>query len=156
MRAEIVLDDCRKALALIEDARTEQDFRVYWVALLALLRAVGHVLNKVDGASSSALREAVDARWDSWQRNRDQHRLFWDFIEAERNAVLKTYEMGVHPGDVQVLVDNPAAAEVFTLDECIFKPLLDGPFAGEDGRDVARDAIVWWQGELSGIASAAT
>jgi hypothetical protein len=154
MRAAVVLEDCRKALDLVEDARNDQEFRVHWVALVALLRAVGHVLDKVDAASSSQLRAAVDARWAEWRRNRDTHQLFWDFIEAERNSVLKTYEIGVQPGDVQVVVQNGGAAEVFALDECIFTPLLDGPFAGEDGRDVARDAISWWEGQLSEILSA--
>jgi hypothetical protein len=154
MKADVVLEDCRKALDLVDDARNEQEFRVHWVALVALLRAVGHVLDKVDAASSSELRGAVDTRWAEWRRNRDKHRLFWDFIEAERDSVLKTYEIGVQPGDVQLVVQQAGAAEVFTLDECIFKPLLDGPFAGEDGRDVARDAISWWEGQLSEIASA--
>lgn len=156
MTADIVLDDCRRALHLAEDARNEQDFRVNWVALIALLRAVGHVLDKVDAASSPALRRAVDERWDEWRRNRDEHRIFWEFIEAERNSVLKTYEFGVQAGDVQVLVQAAQGTEAFTLDECLFKPLLDGPFAGEDGRDVARDAISWWEGQLSEITSTRT
>lgn len=54
------------------------------------------------------------------------------------------------------LVQEAQGAEAFTLDECIFKPLLDGPFAGEDGRDVARDAISWWEGQLSEITSTRT
>jgi hypothetical protein len=155
MRAEIVLSDCRKALALAEDAGTEQEFRIHWVALLALLRAVGHVLDKVDGTASPALRKAVDERWDYWRRNREEHRLFWDFIEAGRNAVLKTYELGVPPGGVEFLIESAETAQIVTLGECIYKPLLDGPFAGEDGRDVARDAIAWWEMELSAIAGGA-
>lgn len=156
MRADIVLDDCRRALDLAEDARTEQDFRVHWVALVALLRAVGHVLDKVDAAASPALRRAVDELWDQWRRNRAEHRIFWDFIEAERNSVLKTYELGFQPGDIQVMVQDARRTEAFTLEDCIFKPLLEGPFAGEDGRDIARDAISWWERQLSEITSAST
>jgi hypothetical protein len=151
MRAGIVLDDCRRALQLAEDDRNEQEFRVHWVALVALLRAVGHVLDKVDAVSSPELRRAVDERWSAWRHNRDEHRIFWEFVEDERNSVLKTYELGVQPGDAQVVVQQARGAEAFTLDECIFKPLLDGPFAGEDGRDVARDAISWWEDQLSEI-----
>lgn len=155
MTADIVIDDCRRALHLVEDARNEEDFRVNWVALIALLRAVGHVLQKVDAASSSALRKAVDERWDEWRRNRDEHRIFWEFIEAERNSLLKMYEFGVQVGDVQILVQADRGAEVFTLDEGLFNPLLNGPFAGEDGRDIARDAISWWEDQLSIIRSRA-
>lgn len=155
MRAEVVLGDCRKALDMIEDVRDEQEFRVHWVALVALLRAVGHVLKKVDAAPGSALQGTVRADWSDWQQNRREHSLFWDFINAERNSVLKAYETSVHSGDVQALVQQAGTAEVFALDDCIFTPLLDGPFAGEDGRDVARDAIAWWERQLSDIRSAA-
>ena len=73
----MVLDDCRRALDLAEDARTEQEFRIQWVALVALLRAVGHVLVKVDAASTLAVRNAVSQQWDTWKRNPTEHRLFW-------------------------------------------------------------------------------
>ncbi|HOB74126.1 MAG TPA: hypothetical protein PKG54_06335 [Phycisphaerae bacterium] len=152
MKANVVLDDCRRALNLVEGAHNDQDFRVYWVALIALLRAVGHVLDKVDANANASLRRAVDARWAEWRRDREKHRLFWDFIEYERNSVLKTYELGVQSGDVDIVVQGSGVVGVSTLDECLFKPLLDGPFAGEDGRDVAREAITWWEGQLSEIA----
>jgi hypothetical protein len=154
MRAVAVLEDCRKALDLTENARDEQEFRVHWVALVALLRAVGHVLHKVDAASAPALGRAVAARWEEWQRSREEHLIFWEFIEDERNSVLKTYELGFEPGDVPVVVRGAKGAEVFTLDECIFKPLVGGPFAGEDGRDIARDAILWWEHQLMEVSSA--
>lgn len=153
MRAELVLEDCRKALELLEETRDEQTFRVLWVALIALLRAVGHVLQKVDGAEDEALGRVVASRWKVWLSEREKHRLFWNFIEAERNSVLKMYEIGVQPGDVRTAVIHSESARLFTLDECIFKPLLDGPFAGEDGRDVAREAIDWWKEQLSMIKS---
>ena len=156
MRALVVLDDCRSALEAVDAARSEQEFRVRWVALVALLRAVGHVLDKVDGASTPSFRSAVDARWKEWQRDRSKHSPFWDFIEAERNSVLKTYESGVAAGDVQVAVTTDVAPAAFTLDERLFKPLEDGPFAGEDGRDAARGAISWWENELSKVSSAAS
>lgn len=152
MRSQLVLEDCRVALAWAEDARSDQEFRVRWVALVALLRAVGHVLDKVDGARGSAWRSAVSALWNEWQRDRAKHAIFWDFVEAERNSVLKTYEVGVVVGDVEV-VDKDGATH--TLDECLFKPIEEGPFAGEDGRDVASEAISWWETQLSRVAIAA-
>lgn len=118
-------------------------------------RAVGHVLEKTDATSSPALRKAVDERWSAWKQNRDEHRIFWEFIKGARDSAIKTYELGVQPGDVQVVVQQARGAEAFSLDDCIFKPLLDGPFAGEDGRDVACDAISWWEREFSKIRSTA-
>lgn len=66
-RAQTVLDDCRVALQLLEEEKDLQRWRVHWVAALALVRAVGHVLDKVDGADpaiGAAAREAYK-RWKS-------------------------------------------------------------------------------------------
>ncbi|WP_156478836.1 hypothetical protein [Alcanivorax sp. NBRC 102028] len=52
LKAEKVLADCKKAVELMEAEENPDSFRVLWVACLALLRSVGHVLKKVDGKSS--------------------------------------------------------------------------------------------------------
>ena len=52
--ARRVLDDCKFILAKLEDEKDDQQWRIHWVAVVTLLRAVGHVLTKVDGK-----REAV-------------------------------------------------------------------------------------------------
>ena len=44
-----VLEDCRMALTLLEEERDYRRWRVHWAAAVALVRAVGHVLDKVDG-----------------------------------------------------------------------------------------------------------
>ena len=44
--ARTVLDDCRLALQLLEEETDPQRWRIHWVAALALVRAVGHVLDR--------------------------------------------------------------------------------------------------------------
>jgi hypothetical protein len=151
MQARTVLEDCRAALDRVDSAANQQQFRLAWVALVVLLRAVGHVLQKVDAASSAATRRAIDAKWAKWNQDPENHKIFWDFIECERNNVMKEYRPGTHPGDVEVVVDGAGAQDLFVLTECLFKPLLEGPFAGEDGRDVATEAIAWWEEQLTDI-----
>lgn len=149
MKAAKVLDDCRAALNAADLAETEQDFRILWVALLSLLRAVGHVLHKVDAPSDPALNRAIKDAWRNWSEKPEEHAVFWDFIEWERNAILKTYEFGTHAGDVGLAHAGPDGDHTTILGQCLFTPLEDGPFAGEDGRDVAREAIEWWDGQLA-------
>lgn len=48
-KAREVLDDCRLALSLLEDETDVQRWRIQWAAAVALIGAVGHVLDKVDG-----------------------------------------------------------------------------------------------------------
>ena len=55
--------------------------RLRWVAVITLLRAVGHALDNVDGRRSSAMKEAAKAAWTRWR----------EFIKRERDVVLKEY-----------------------------------------------------------------
>ncbi len=70
------------------------EWRLSWVAGLALLRAIGHVLAKVDAKTSLAHGEAITAIWQGFQADRAGSAIFWEFIEKERNNLLKTYSFG--------------------------------------------------------------
>ncbi|PYQ20852.1 MAG: hypothetical protein DMF79_09475 [Acidobacteria bacterium] len=127
MQARLVLADCRAALEQAELPPDPVAFRRSWAAVVALLRAVGHVLDKVDGRRSESLRRAIDARWRIWNANRAGNRAYWNFIEAERNNILKVYDFG----DKQ--------------DEKAGRPDLDA----------AKKALAWWAAELDAIEAAA-
>ncbi len=147
LKAHQVLDDCKVALTLLESETQSDVFRVLWVAGISLARAVGHVLHKVDAERDEATRRAVEAAYQTWRRNRCENAIFWDFIEEERNQVLKQYEIGFFAGPVDVV----AGAENFILDDHLFCPITDGPYAGEDCRDLLEQAIEWWSKQLAQI-----
>jgi hypothetical protein len=48
MRARDVLSDCKQALEDFDAAGATPYWRTRWTAVVALLRAVGHVLHKID------------------------------------------------------------------------------------------------------------
>ena len=103
-RARNVLEDCRTALRLLEDEKDLQRWRIHWVAALALIRAVGHVLGKVDGADP-ATAALAKAAYKKWKSDAPEHEIFREFIERERNFILKEYEFNLHPlQEVHVLV----------------------------------------------------
>lgn len=160
-RARLVLEDCRLALQLLEDETDLRKWRLHWVAAIALIRAVGHVLDKVDG-KSPAIRMASRAAYKRWTGDAREHEIFREFIEKERNIILKEYDFNLHPGEeVQVAIPVTLqrvsdgmiveAATVFPLNENIYRPLMDGCREGEDARDVLSEAIEWWEGELAAI-----
>jgi len=126
MQARLVLADCRVALEEAELALDPVAFRRSWAAVVALLRAVGHVLDKVDGRQSESLRRAIDARWRTWNANRAGNRAYWNFIESERNNVLKVYDLGDKQNE-----------------------------AGRPDLDAAKKALTWWATELDAIEAAA-
>lgn len=146
-RAWVVLADCKHACDLLEDESRPETFRVLWVAGIALARAVGHVLQKVDGETDKATMEAVQRAYKRWKSEEQSNAIFREFIEEERNLILKEYEIRYHDGPTTLL----AEAELFTLDEDLYRPVLEGTYVGEDCRDVLRAAIEWWEVQLKAI-----
>lgn len=89
----------------------------------------------------------------------NEHEIFREFIERERNTLLKEYEFNIHPlEDVGIVmtmkgqpIDGGELVEIgqdFKIGENIYRPLMDGPWAGDDARDVLQEAIDWWEREL--------
>jgi hypothetical protein len=150
--ARKVLSDLEAAYELLKLETDKQRFRITWVAAMALCRAVGHVLSKVDARRSPSHEFAIKQIWKSWQDEREKHKLFHSFIECERNAVLKEYEVGFLSSNAAfiVLPDNT----VTTLPDELFCPLSYGPYEGEDCRDVLAMAIGWWHVQLHDIDNA--
>jgi hypothetical protein len=61
LHARQVVNDAYRALELLETQKNLMDARIHYFALVALLRAVGHVLDKVDGKKDE-LVNAVSQR----------------------------------------------------------------------------------------------
>ena len=157
--ARQVLGDCEAALEMLEDEVGEQQWRVLWAGAMALVRTVGHVLKKVDG-TDPRVRFAVNSAWDRWNADKVANAVFWEFIEAERNNILKEYRFSVLDSAVVDLavvgIDQEtgravAVESLDALDENLFRQLENGFGAGEDARDVYREALQWWDAEFSRI-----
>jgi hypothetical protein len=66
------------------------DYQSQYIAIVAMLRSVGHVFEKVDCADAKR-RAWSKERWQVWK----QDRIFSAFIEPERNALLKEFRGGL-------------------------------------------------------------
>ena len=146
-----VLRDCNQAFEMLELEESFDRFRVVWVAAIALVRAVGHVLHKIDGEKDQRLKRIIEDAHNSWKFDRDAHAIFWEFIEFERNTVLKQYEFGFFFGPIGIIV--PSEDEIFELGDGLFCPIGEGRYEGEDCRDVLEEAIKWWITQLEYIES---
>ena len=154
--ARKVLADCETAHQLLKKEKMESaTWRVHWVGCLALLRAVGDILHKVDGKADTKHRDVITAKWDDWCADKLATAIFWDFIRAERNNLLKEYKFGVEPGPVY-LVDEEGNrlttedAEPFVTGDDFFN-LSHVGFENREGRDVIDEAIEWWRKQLDEI-----
>jgi hypothetical protein len=162
-KAREVLKDCHKALSFMESETDYETWKIFWAGAIALIRAVGHVLDKIDGQDPLVKAAAKEAFYN-WKID-EKHSIFRDFIEKERNNLLKEYASGVHPfQEVPIVIDLTLASlgkneqkqlislkDVIEFDENIYRPMLEGPWAGDDCRDVYKEALTWWENELDSI-----
>ena len=109
----------------------------------------------MDGEANAKLRAVVRAKWNEWNANKRENAILWDFIEVERNNLLKEYKFGVEP-ELEYLVDDKGEiltteeGDPFAMEEEFFR-LSHVGFEHREGRDVIEEAIEWWRKQLDAI-----
>ena len=83
----------------------------------------------------------MDERWRRWREDRGGNQIFWEFIEYERNNVLKAYDFGYKESDVQITSTRPDGTEIEFSNVPFFNELRTGPFVGQPGLVVATRAV---------------
>ena len=105
------------------------EWRMYWVYGVVNLRIIGHVLDKVDAHANETNRSEIKRLWAEWKTDKEAHSIFWQFIENERNNILKTYKFGVEPHKTGIY----------------YEPL------DQDGIQLMREAAYWWRDQLEDL-----
>jgi hypothetical protein len=159
--ARNVLADCRSAAAELVNGVQGDAWRRNWVLSVVLLRTVGHVLANVDSARDENLRRSIDDWWKQLRATKPEPVIFWKFIEADRNLILKEYlinaEYGIRlsipllhlfPGQKDEERPPPVSTEYRY-------EVASGPYKGQDQRTILQEAITWWEIQLSAIEGAA-
>ncbi len=138
-RARLVLSDAKEAAGELprigyDPGGDESTIRRRYVAVMALLRAVGNVLKDFDGERGPThLQKAIA---EQWQQPKPP---IWDFIDGSRAAVLKRYE---HPDLDFDLVMGSDYADLYV------------DFGGADEMSVnilVGVAIRFWEGYLDDV-----
>ena len=93
LAAYLVLEQARIAIDRLADDLKDpkQAWDVSFVAAVALLRSVGHVLHKKDCVSDSKVRDFMSSNWPIWNREP----IYKDLIDTPRNKLLKEGELRV-------------------------------------------------------------
>jgi hypothetical protein len=130
--------DCAVVLFEFQNSDVDEEhseWRLYWVAGIALLRTIGHVLAKADAICSPRHRSEIDRLWQQWRSDRVDSSIFWDFIEKERNNLLKTYSFGA-----RLMRDGDGYYVQFE--------------DGDDAFQLYRQAVYWWRHQLMALEDA--
>jgi hypothetical protein len=105
-------------------------WQVQWIAGIALLRSTGHVLYKVDSKSTERHRRIIREIWAEWQSDRKKHWVFWEFIEKDRNNILKEFNLNFKTGPY--LEPNE-----YDIEKIVYNKLWK-----------FREAVYWWRAQL--------
>lgn len=154
LAAWYVLDDCRTAADLLRrDKLDTPEWRVHWVACVALLRSVGHVLDRVDSNISDKARDAVDSKHKEIERDKSHHPIYFNFMRFERNKLLKEAQFGANPEPTYLLHEGKfvthQGAHVITGVN-YYRMSLKG-FENKDGLGLIDAAINWWREYLEDL-----
>ena len=125
---------------------------------MVLLRAVGHVLDKVDASRDPVLAKAVATWWVELKQSKPEPRIYWGFIDEERNSILKEYKSRAALSIETTVASfhirthepvEPSAPRVLLRME-------GGDYSGQDQIKVVQEAILWWERQLESITSRTT
>jgi hypothetical protein len=154
LRARTVLADCQSAYVLLQEHSGKDDWRAHWVNCLSLLRAVGHVLRK-EAENDATLGPIQSKWWEALKANKSNAPLFWEFIEKERNQILKEYKFGVEPKPSRP-IDTVGGRMIVTAKGIPIVTskrfdLVTPVLSISDGREAIARSIAWWNEQLSSI-----
>ncbi|MEM9670646.1 MAG: hypothetical protein AAF950_17150 [Pseudomonadota bacterium] len=149
LKSREALNDCKLALKRYRENEETELWRVDWCATLTLLRAVGNILEKVDGRNCNAVKNTLSEYWkSSWSEDE----IYSKFIRLERNLILKEFDFNVKKEGGQLLTRNGQLL-VNDSGQLLVTPrsskVSDGPYKGRCPAEVVEMAIDWWNEKLS-------
>ncbi|MGB2895965.1 MAG: hypothetical protein WBB65_07375 [Anaerolineales bacterium] len=160
--ARLVLKDCEAAMQDLQSGAIGHTYRSRWVGAVALLRTVGHVLDKRDKLKDEWMATAIDNAWSELKQTKPEPRIFWEFIEEERNNVLKLYEFGakenitVRPGAISINLDTGEQVSSPSGETTYDHFVAGGPLEGFTPDEAVAQAIEWWCSYLDRVDREAT
>lgn len=112
------------------------EWRLYWFSGVTVLRTIGHVLHKIDSDKSQHHKMVITNAWGSWNKYKEENWIFFDFIEKERNNILKEFSFGAK---------LPTSEDGRTL---AYKN------TDLDAFQLYRESVYWWREQLNKIETA--
>jgi hypothetical protein len=152
--ARTVLEDCSQAAAQLADGVQGAQWRISYMANIALLRAVYHVLERRDVSGNPSLRQPF-LKWKAdLLKSKPKPEIYWEFIVSERNLLLKEYQSSAGQGVIvpgvlfekNLKTGEQKSARIGSMERRY--TMSYGVFMGRDHRHLIQEAISWWYEQL--------
>jgi len=132
VKALRVLNDAKAALAKFDDSPIDVDFRHLVVLCLALLRAIGHLVDYENQGNNRSKATKY------FKQHIEPAEIFRCFIKEYRDSLLKAYSAKI----------NWQSITTFDKQHRMAYEFADGIYEGRDIRDLIRESIEFWQHHL--------
>jgi hypothetical protein len=137
--------DAYNFLASLDSPGAHVHWRIFWIAAVSALRATGHVLKSVDQPRMGRKAPIVDI----WRDAAKHEPIFSEFIEQERNNVLKRYQFGTTPSKVtSYTMDDRGKSYKELVAKYGERTILVWGGDIEDSIEMLARSIIWWDIEL--------
>lgn len=162
LHSEKMLQIVKTAWQMFESVEDDTQVEVLWLAAITGLRAIGHILDKTDKQNHPELANAIETWWSSLKENKGAkcNRIFFTFINDERNETIKELKINYdkQPQNIAIVrqSNSQSTESIYELDGLLYIPMIDGPYAGEDVRDMIAEAIKWWELQFQVIKNSDT
>ena len=91
--------DCKHGIDRLKRGNlTYSAWKVEWAGICALLKTSIHLIREKDAKSClpEILKNELKESWNDLLRKKTQYPLFWEFINKERNNIVKEYEFSAY------------------------------------------------------------
>ena len=153
-----VLEDCELAADQLDRAVQSHEWRIPYVACVALLRTVGHVLLNVDTRRDKNYNMVIREFLALTESDKQRFSIYWEFIKKERDTILKEYAFATEGfmdlPTIEVTDEKNGDFEVtgvFTTDTLLVGADSSQLYEGHDVRNLVREAIEFWTRSLNYI-----
>ena len=132
-----------------------QEAKILWFSCISMLRAIGHVMDKVDRKNQpESFSIALDIAYEEWRKLP----IFKNFINEERNSILKEYSFTIEPtsidktfylvdSDGHYLVDGSQHLVSYETVSDLIK--TNGYDTSQHPSLILEEALIWWNEELT-------
>lgn len=156
---------CRDCTFAIEELRNERvslsSWKVKWAGICSLLKASIHLMRAKDAKSCmpETLRRELIEVWHRLGSERSKYKIFWEFIDKERNNILKEYDFSAYAvvlaDDGSVSNATPTLLRILSEGEKEALVIRGGAYDGRLALDVASEAAQWIEETLLSAIRAA-
>lgn len=154
------LSDARRGIQNLEtkysgESSLFSDWKVEYVGVCSLLRAAVHLIGEdAKACHNDKVTQELRAEWDAIKQNSSDHTIYWEFVNKERNSILKeyhwsSYEQYFDENGEPIKMTNYSLISMYMVSETSRLIVKGGVYRGRDTLELLNEAADWVEERVS-------